>query len=189
MIATSSSSVRSVIAASEGTGLEGAEAYCVAVGDTLEGGPEGSIVCSTVWSERFGRARGVVTSVGSKGGSGLADGVSGAGSGARPIACSNVGGGDRGLSWPSAVPFDVAAGGSERCVSFVSNAGGRRFVEAVGKGKAGGGSDDSGRSIVSQVAFTQRARTVPDVCPSHTCSPCDAQSSPFLSRTHSQTPR
>lgn len=69
--------------------------------------------------------------------------------GSKPMTCSHGGGGDLGGSSGFEVGFAVGVmspelfGGS---CSVASNVGGRRFDVEDGKGKAGGGSFDSGRS-------------------------------------------
>lgn len=111
---------------------------------------------SVVLRARLGRARGVEGLVGSAGVPGSTDGVAGASTGAKPIACSNEGGGDLGRSM--AVPF----WGGGAVVELASNAGGNLLVDGVGKGNAGGGSDDSGRSATSAlVSFNEKDTDIP----------------------------
>jgi len=79
-------------------------------------------------------------------------------SGTRPVACSHVGGGERGgeggtvVIWGKGEPVGVVrsdssrVGGDVALASTASNVGGKRLVADVGNGNAGGASEDSGRS-------------------------------------------
>jgi hypothetical protein len=96
-----------------------------------------------------GRGTSSSTDAGVTGASSAGGSTSGAGSGWRPVACSNVGGGEFGTSIGGlSVDGGGWAGGS---VDW--NVGGRRDVDVVGKGKGGGASLFSGRSTTSVPNF------------------------------------
>jgi hypothetical protein len=77
------------------------------------------------------------------------EGVSGAGRGKSPIACSKEGGGERGRSVAVSEVFSRAEDAGCVDEGFESKAGGSRLDEDVGNGKAGGGSEVSGTSTSS----------------------------------------
>ena len=62
--------------------------------------------------------------------------------GSRPVACSNVGGGELGTVTGAAVVVEAGA-------SVDWNVGGKRDVDVVGKGKGGGASLFSGKSRIT----------------------------------------
>ena len=102
----------------------------------------------------------VIWIVGLSGGSSSASAILVSGRRTRPVACSKVGGGERGRS----AEGDVAGGDWE-----VSKVGGRRLVAVVGKGNAGGGSEDSGRSARShQPTLSNNADSMDVNLPSQT---------------------